>query len=146
MLSSTSPGATREAMDAAFEGPDPPLGAVPDEPDPGDPPEGNWPKPPDGAPPKPLPGSEPTPPPGLEGPAVPLKPVTPGLLELPMASPMIPPTVPATSRAAAPPATASTRRPRRLLHEFWPPGPGHPAWPPGGPGGGPYAQPPPGAP
>src|SRR5215467_10449176 len=129
MLTSTSPGATREAMDAAFEGPDP-------LPDGRDPPEGNWPNPPDGAPPEPLPGSAPTPPPGLEGPAVPLKP---GALALPMASPMTPPAVPATSKAATPPATSSPRRPRRLPCGLWPPGPGHPVWPPGGAGGGPYA-------
>src|SRR6516165_4956693 len=145
MLTSTSPGSTREAMDAAFAGPDPLPGAVPGEPDEPDPPEGNWPNPPDGAPPPP-PWPEPSPPPGLEGPAAPLKPLTPAALELPMASPMTPPAVPATSNAATPPATASARRPRLLPPGFWPPGPAHPAWPPGGAGGGPYAQPPPGPP
>src|SRR6516162_4556331 len=120
MLTSTSPGSTREAMDAAFAGPDPLPGAVPGEPDEPDPPEGNWPNPPA---------------------AAPLKPLTPAALELPMASPMTPPAVPATSNAATPPATASARRPRLLPPGFWPPGPAHPAWPPGGAGGGPYAQP-----
>src|SRR5690242_5687328 len=124
MLISTRPGLTREAMDAAFEGPDPLPGAVPDEPDGRDPPEGNCPNPPDGAPPEPLPGS--VPPPGLAGPAAPLKPFTPVLLALPIASPMTPPAVPATSKAATPPATISPRRPRRLSCGLWPPGPGHP--------------------
>src|SRR5215470_3096759 len=116
---STSPGATREAMDAAFEGPDPLPGVVPDGADP----PGNWPNPPDGAPPKPLPGPEPVPLPGRKG-AVPLKPLTPGVLELPMASPMNPPMVPATSKAATPPATARARRPRCVSH-WLPPGLGH---------------------
>src|SRR6516165_7921561 len=114
MLTSTSPGSTREAMDEAFEGPDPLPGAVPDG---ADPPEGNWPNPPDGAPPKPLPGCEPAPLPGRKG-AAPAKPFTSPVLELPMASPMNPPMVPATSKATTPPATASARRPPRLSHGF----------------------------
>src|SRR5215472_13235317 len=138
VLTSTSPGPTREAMDAAFADP----GPVPDEPDGADPPNGNppkgsWPNPPDGAPPKPLPGPEPAPLPGRKGAVAPVKPFAAAVPELPMASPMNPPNVPATSKAAMPPATASTRRLRRLSHGFSPPGPGHPAEP---PGGGPYAQ------
>src|SRR6516162_4892039 len=120
MLTSTSPGSTRDAMDAAFDGPDRPLGSVPDEPDGGDPPEGNWPKPPDGAPPKPLPGRGPTAPPGLEGPAAPLKPLTSAARELPMAAPMTPPAVPATSKAATPPRTARTRRARSAEYQAGP--------------------------
>src|SRR5262245_20667976 len=129
MLTSTSAGATREAMDEAFAGPDPPLGALPDG---ADPPMGTWPDPPDGAPPKPLPGRK--------GAVLPVKPLPPAALELPMASPMNPPRVPATSKAATPPATASARCLPRLPHGFSPPGPGHPAGPPGDPGGGPYVQ------
>src|SRR5215469_4842989 len=139
MLTSTSPGATREAMDEAFAGPDPPLGALPE-----DPPKGSWPDPPDGASPKPLPG--PVPLPGRKGAALPAKPFPPAALELPMASPMNPPRVPATSKATTPPATASARCLPRPPHGFSPPGPDHPAGPPGDPGGGPYVQPPPGAP
>src|SRR6516164_7954754 len=122
MLTSTSPGSTREAMDEAFEGPDPLPGAVPDEPDP---PAGSWPNPPDGAPPEPLPVREPAPLPGPKGAVVPAKPFSPAVLELPMASPMNPPMVPATSNATMPPTTASARRPPRLSHGFSAPGPGH---------------------